>query len=143
MLDEAALTVFATDYFRHPDERFGGDCRVSLAALFYEFGPAGRDTIEVDGEERDLTDFAGLRPWERGAVDDYVIRTVVDSVETVDLSGHEVHRIEGPLFRAEDGPAEAAFYVGDHVAGDYVPEPGDSVEGAAWLQGQVAGVKLD
>lgn len=135
-LDEAAITTFASNYFQHPGEHFGGECRVSLAMLMYDFGEAEYETVvDEDGEELDVSNFAGFRPWERGAVDDYVVRTTVDAVETVSHGGFEAYRIEAPLFRTPDGRnVDAAFYVGTHLVDDYEPREGDDVEGAGWMQ---------
>lgn len=132
----ATLTAFATDYFARQWNAVEDRPRASLAALMYNFGPAD-ETVESDGEQLDLSGFAGLRPWDRGTVDDYVFRTVVEDVERVSLGRLGGYRIEAPLFRGPDADVDAAFFVGDHVAGEYDPEPGDSVEGAGWLQARL------
>lgn len=126
-LDDAAVTAFAADYFADP----GGydPDGVALSALFYALDPVGEAAVAIEGPE-----FAGIRPWERGAPDDYVVQTVVDDVTRVEHRGLSGYRVSAPLFGDPDGRGvTAAFYLGEHLVAD-PPEPGDAVEGPAWLQ---------
>ncbi|WP_410766630.1 hypothetical protein [Haloferax sp. DFSO60] len=139
-LGPAGVTAFATNYFEHPPEHFGGDCSVSLALSAYDFGESDYDTIVgEDGEELDVSDFVGFRPWERGAPDDYVVRTKVKETTRVEHGPIQGYLLRVPLFRPEGeaGPEfDVNLFVADHVAGEYEPNVGDSVEGACWLQAE-------
>lgn len=136
-LRDAGVTAFAADYFEHESAFFGGDCTASLSLLAYDLGVPDYDTVvDEDGEELDVSDFVGFRPWERGAPDDHVVRTQVKAVDRVAHAGHGGYRLRVPLFRDGDSDVDAALFVADHVAGDYEPEVGDTVEGACWLQAQ-------
>lgn len=137
---DAALTVFGTNYYAHPGRRFEGGRSASLAGFLYEIGPAGDETVvDADGDEFAIDpEFAGFTPWEAGAVDDYVLRTVPETVERVSLSGHEVHRIEAPLFREPDGDAvDCVLYAGTHLGDGYEPTVGEPFQAPAWLQARV------
>lgn len=135
-LGPASVTAFATNYFERPAGEFGGDRSVSLSLLAYDFGPSDYDTVVgEDGEELDVSDFVGFRPWERGAPDDYVVRTKVTDVSRVEDEPVSGHLLRVPLFRSEEGVEfDVNCFVADHVAGEYVPTVGDTVEGACWLQ---------
>lgn len=75
---EFSLSPVRVRLARTTDDRFGGDCSASLSLLACDLGRADYDTvIGEDGEELDVSDFVGFRPWERGAPDDYVVRTNV------------------------------------------------------------------
>lgn len=132
----ATLSPFATNYFELDRDEIGGDHTASLAMVVYRVEEAESDTIETeDGEEVDVSDFAGIRPWNEGGPDEYVLRTTVEDVEEITLGEYDGYRVEAPLLRPEDGETiDAAFYVGEHVAGDYEPEAGDVIEGVGWLQ---------
>lgn len=138
----ASLTSFATNFFELDREALDREFDAEVAVFMYNVGEAEADSIEVDGEEVDVSSFAGFRPWDAGAPDDAVVRTTVEEVERVSLDDWGAYRIEAPLFRQEDEETgeeervDAAFYVADHVAGDYEPEPGDAIEGAAWIQAE-------
>lgn len=135
-LGPASIRMFTTNYFEHPAEHFGGDCSVSLTLLAYDFGQADYDTVVgEDGEELDVSEFVGFRPWERGAPDDYVIRTKVKEVNQIEHGEIRGSLLRVPLFRDEEGTAfDVNLFVADHVAGEYEPAVGDTVEGACWLQ---------
>jgi len=125
-LDDAAVTAFAADHFADP-AGYAPD-GVALSALFYALDPVGEAAVATERAE-----FAGIRPWERGAPDDYVVQTVVEAVTPVEHRGLSGYRVSAPLFGDPDGRGvTAAFYLGEHVADP--PEPGDAVEGPAWLQ---------
>jgi hypothetical protein len=134
-LGDAAVTALVTSFFEHPAEFCGGECRASLAVCMYDFGIAETDTVvDADGAARDGSDFVGFRPYEHGASDDYVVRTVVDDVEPVSHDGYDAYRIDAPLYRRSNGrTVDAAFYVGPHLL-DREPQVSESVEGAGWLQ---------
>ena len=135
-LADARITTFASNYFQYPAERFGGECDVSLAILMYTVGQADNEVVvDEQGNEQEVSsDFAGFRPWERGAPDDYVLRTTIDTVEPISYGKFDAYRIEAPLFRTPDEQEfDVALYVGTHLIDDE-PHPGDQIEGAGWMQ---------
>lgn len=137
-LGPASVTTFATNYFEQPAEYFGGDCSVALSLLAYDFGQADYDTVvDENGDEMDVSNFVGFRPLEQAAPDDYVVRTKVKVVSRVEHGNISGYLLRVPLFRPEEGTDfDVNWFVSDHVTGTYVPEIGDSVEGACWLQAE-------
>lgn len=126
---DVSITGFGTNVF---ETTATGGTTAEISLLAYDFGPSEYDT--VGGGERDVSEFVGFRPLERGAPDDVVVRTEIREVERVSHLGYDGYHLRVPLFEADGEQFDAGLFVGDHVAGDYEPAVGDTVEGAWWCQ---------
>ncbi|WP_439025660.1 hypothetical protein [Haloarchaeobius sp. DT45] len=138
-LGDATVSFFATNFFAHPDEHFGGDREVELAAFAYDLNPATAETLtDEEGNEFTTEGMAGFVPFEGGDVDDYIFQTTVETVTEVEFGGQPMYRMRVPLFRGEgDREYQVMLYAAKRLCGEFVPEKGDDVEGVFWLQGWV------
>lgn len=140
-LGPASAAAFDTRYFARRDYDPGRTYAFSLAALAYTLVPADEGTVTGPaGEEWTVAGMAGFVPFERGDVDDVVLRTTAREVETLAFDGRTVYRLTVPLFRRGERVAgvDVALYASERALEGYVPEPGDDVGGVAWLQGRRA-----
>ncbi|PSQ45830.1 hypothetical protein BRD17_00480 [Halobacteriales archaeon SW_7_68_16] len=137
-LDDGVLSAFDVRQFARRSHAVdpGTDVTVLLAALCYRLEPT--TAIADDGDELvPPEDGIGCFPFEGGAADDYLFRTVLSSVETHTFAGRTVHRVDAPLFRSETGEEVVVpFYAADHVVEGGAPNAGDDVTGVLWLQGR-------
>ncbi|WP_435363260.1 hypothetical protein [Haloarchaeobius sp. DYHT-AS-18] len=138
-LGDATVSFFATNFWEHEADYFGGDCEVELAALAYDLNPAETETLTDDeGNEFSTEGMAGFVPFEGGDVDDYIFQTTVETVTEVDFGGQPMYRMRVPLFRGDDGTEyQVMLYAAKRLCGDFEPGKGDDVEGVFWLQGRV------
>lgn len=140
-LGPAEFNFFPTNFYAEDDEAFGGDRTVELAALAYACGPAEATTVtDEDGGSYSMEGMAAFLPLERGDVDDFSFRTTVKERTETTFDGRTVYQLRVPLFKPDEDADDVDIYLyaAEHVLGEYVPEVGDDIEGAFWLQGCVS-----
>jgi len=116
-----------------------GDATVDVAALAYAVERADAETYETeDGGEFSTRGMAGFAPVDGGGVADYAFQTTVREVQRVPFFDANGYRFRVPLTRDGEGTDyETWLYAGAHAIDGRVPEAGEDVSGAFWVQTHV------
>ncbi|WP_323675169.1 hypothetical protein [Halorubellus sp. PRR65] len=116
-----------------------GDADVELAALAYAVELAEEETYETeDGGEFSTRGMAGFAPVDGGGVADYAFQTTVREVQRVPFFEANGYRFRVPLTRDGDGTDyETWIYAGAHAIDGRIPEAGEDISGAFWVQSHV------
>ncbi|NHN42616.1 hypothetical protein G9C85_13395 [Halorubellus sp. JP-L1] len=116
-----------------------GDASVEIAALAYAVERADEAAYETaDGGEFSTREMAGFAPVDGGGVADYAFQTTVREVQRVPFFDANGYRFRVPLTRdGEETDYDTWLYAGAHAIDGRVPEAGEDVSGAFWVQADV------
>lgn len=156
-IGDVRITYFDPLYPLNRDRYTVGNVAVvELAALAYQARPARDAPIDLaelpddhplitaeEGAGLDLSTVAALVPAGTPDPDDFAFQMTVESVEPLRLAaggaeGASLLRLDGPVARQNGVDVSVPLLVAPHCwEGETMPAPGDTVQGALWLQGSL------